>query len=176
MSHLRFVDATRPPSALRRAFAALATTRALLFVSRHLSWKLDPLLLRLTRGRFSTAMLFGVRTAVLETNGARTGAPRRNAVIYWHDENRVTIAASHGGNPRNPNWYYNVIAHPNVVFGGVPMRAALVPDGDRDRVWALGDRVFPAFATYRRNASSLGRTIPLIQLTPIAGTAPPEDR
>lgn len=169
---LRFVDATRPPGFLRRAFAALATTRALLFFSRHVSWKLDPFLLRLTRGRLSTSVV--IPTALLETTGARTGAPRRNAVIYWHDGNRVTIAASQAGGPRNPNWYYNVLAHPDVVLNGVPMRAEVVPEHDHDRLWALGDRVFPAFAPYRRRASSAGRRIPLIQLTPIDKAAAPQ--
>jgi deazaflavin-dependent oxidoreductase (nitroreductase family) len=171
-SHLRFVDAKRPPGGLRRAFAALATLRPVLFFSRHVGWRLDPLLLRLTRGRVSSIVVFPA--AVLETTGARTGEPRRNAVIYWHDGNRVTIAASHAGRPRNPNWYYNLLAYPEVVFGGVAMRAEVVPTGDQDRQWALGDRVFPAFASYRRNASSAGRTIPLIQLTPITEAAPPQ--
>jgi hypothetical protein len=42
----------------------------------------------------------------------------------------------------------------------------VVPEGDRDRLWALGDRVFPGFATYRKRASEAGRTIPLIELRP----------
>lgn len=168
-SRLRYVDATRRPGLLRRLFAALALTRPLLFFSRHVSWKLDPILLRLTRGRISTAMV--VPVAVLETTGARTGQPRRNAVIYWHDGDRVTIAASQAGSPRNPNWYHNLVAHPEVVFGGIPMHAEVLPESAHDRVWALGDRVFPAFASYRRTASAAGRTIPLIQLTPLAGPA-----
>jgi deazaflavin-dependent oxidoreductase (nitroreductase family) len=170
-SHLRFVDATRPPGVFRRAYAAFASTRPVLFVSRHVSWKLDPFLLRLTRGRVATSLMFP--SAVLETTGARTGEPRRNAVIYWHDGNRVIIAASQAGSPRNPNWYYNVIAHPDVVLGGVPMRAEVVPGLDHDRLWAMGDRVCPAFASYRRRASSAGRRIPLIQLTPIDPSFPP---
>jgi deazaflavin-dependent oxidoreductase (nitroreductase family) len=154
---------------LRRLFAALALTRPLLFFSRHVSWKLDPILLGLTRGRISTAMV--VPVAVLETTGARTGQLRRNAVIYWHDGDRVTIAASQAGSPRNPNWYYNLVAHPEVTFGGIPMHAEVLPESAHDRVWALGDRVFPAFASYRRTASAAGRTIPLIQLTPTAEPA-----
>ena len=38
-------------------------------LSRHVSWKLDPILLRLTRGRVSTTLM--IPTAVLETRGAR---------------------------------------------------------------------------------------------------------
>jgi deazaflavin-dependent oxidoreductase (nitroreductase family) len=161
---LRVVDATRPPGRFRRAFAAFSATRPALFFSRHVMWKLDPVLLRLTRGRVAGTLIFP--TAVLETRGARTGERRRNAVIYWHDGGRVTIAASQAGSPRNPAWYYNLLAHPDVTFGGTPMTAVVVPEDDHERLWRLGDRVYPAFATYRRRAASAGRTIPLIQLIP----------
>ena len=67
-------------------------------------------------------------TAVLETTGAKTGARRRNAVIYFHDGDRVTIVASNAGSPRHPSWYHNLRAHPDVVFGGVAMRATVVDD------------------------------------------------
>src|SRR3712207_7033849 len=51
-------------------------TRPLLFLSRNVSWHLDPFLLRLSGGRLSTTP--GLRTAVLETRGAQTGALRRH--------------------------------------------------------------------------------------------------
>ena len=161
---LRYVDATRPPGRVRRLMAAVATTRPMLFLSRHVSWKLDPLLLTLTRGRVATTMVFPV--AVLETTGARSGRRRRNAVIYWNDGERIVIAASHAGDPRHPSWYFNVRANPLVTFGGAPMRAEVVPAQDHPRLWAMGDRVFPPFATYRRRAGAAGRTIPLIELRP----------
>ncbi|MEY2424336.1 MAG: hypothetical protein QOI95_4403 [Acidimicrobiaceae bacterium] len=160
----RVVDATRPPGRFRRAYAALTATRPLLFFSRHVMWKLDPILLRLTGGRVAGPLVFP--TAVLETRGARTGERRRNAVIYWNDGYRFTIAASQAGSPRNPAWYHNLLAHPDVTFGGAPMTAVIVDDNDRERLWTLGDRVFPAYATYRQRAASAGRTIPLIQLLP----------
>jgi len=60
-----------------------------------------------------------------------------------------------------------------VTFGGMPMRAAVVDDeAERDRLWTLADRVFPAFATYRRDAAEKHRSIPLIQLTPRAQSEP----
>lgn len=163
-TQLRPTHPEREPGLLRRAFSRIAVTRPLLFISRHVSWKLDPVLLRLTGGRVSSTLL--LRSAVLETRGARTGQLRRNAVIYWHDGDRITIAASQAGAPRNPSWYHNLVAKPDVIFGGVPMRASVVGDHDRERLWQLGDRVFPAFATYRRQALAAGRTIPLVQLEP----------
>lgn len=162
--HLRHVDPSRPPGWFARAYAAFGASRFARFVSRHLNWKLDPLLLRATRGRVATTLVFP--TAVLETTGARTGARRRNAIIYFHDGDRVTIAASNAGSPRHPDWYHNLRAHPDVVFGWIPMRATVVEDAaERERLWVLADRVFPAYARFREESAEAQRTIPIVQLT-----------
>jgi deazaflavin-dependent oxidoreductase (nitroreductase family) len=162
---LRHVDPTRPAGIAARAYAALAGTRLARFISRHVSWKLDPLLLRATRGRVASTLMFP--TAVLETTGAKSGAPRRNAIIYFHDGDRVIIAASNAGSPRNPSWFHNLCAHPDVEFGGNAMRASVIEDEtEQQRLWPLADNVFPAFASYRREAATVHRVIPLVQLTP----------
>jgi deazaflavin-dependent oxidoreductase (nitroreductase family) len=161
---LRYVDPHRPRGRLSRAIAAFSATRLGRLVSSKLGWKLDPFLLRVTRGRLSTALVLPV--ALLETRGARSGALRRNAVIYFHDGDRVTIVASKAGFERHPAWFHNLRADPDVTFGGIPMRATVVEDvAERQRLWALADRVFAPYATYRRDAARAGRTIPIVQLT-----------
>ena len=145
---IRTVDPTRPPGWFRRFYARLAATRPALFISRHLNWHIDPWLLRRTGGRLASTLVFP--TGVLETRGARTGVVRRNALIYFHDtehdRGRVIVAASNGGALRNPNWYHNLVANPEVTFAGVPMRATVVEEAESYRLWALADNVFPAFA------------------------------
>ena len=145
-----------------RVYSRFATTRLARFLSRHLSWKLDPWLLRVSGGRLSTTLFFPTR--VLETRGAKTGARRRNAVIFFADGDDILIAASNAGAPSHPSWFFNLVADPDVVFDERPVRASVVTD-DTDRLWAIADRVFPAFATYRRDAAKVGRTIPLVRLT-----------
>jgi len=165
-TELRYVDPTRPPGLLVRAYSAVGATRFARFISRHVNWKLDPLLLRLSRGRLASTLV--IPSALLETRGARSGAIRRNAVIYFHDRGRPTIAASNAGAPRHPAWYHNLRADPDVVLGGIPMRASVVTDpAELDRLWPLADRVFPGFATYRRDAAAVNRTIPMVQFDAI---------
>jgi len=107
-------------------------------------------------------------TALLETCGARTARLRRNGVIYFHDGERVTIIASKLGLPEHPAWFHNLRANPVVKLGGQQFRAEVVDDeGARDRLWELADRVFPAYAAYRRRADRAGRTIPIVQLVPL---------
>jgi hypothetical protein len=47
------------------------------------------------------------------------------------------------------------------------MRATVISDqAECDRIWALANRVFAPYATYRREAAKVNRTIPIVQLTP----------
>jgi deazaflavin-dependent oxidoreductase (nitroreductase family) len=161
--HLRRVDPMAPRGPLYRAFASSAGTRLVLWLSRNIAWKLDPFVLRATRGRLGFGLL--LPSALLETRGARTGQVRRNAVLYFHDGERVTIIASKAGAPEHPAWFHNARAHPDVLFAGRPFRAEIVEsETERDRLWPLADRVFPPFASYRERAARVGRTIPIVQL------------
>ena len=165
MAGLRRVDPAKPRGVLYRAFAWLTATRVIGRLSKAIVWKVDPLMMRLTRGRIGMGLL--LPTALLETRGARTGQPRRNAVIYFHDGERVTIVASKLGLPQHPAWFHNLRADPDVTLGGQPFRAEVVDDPDeRARLWELADRVFPGYAAYRERARGAGRTIPIVQLTP----------
>jgi deazaflavin-dependent oxidoreductase (nitroreductase family) len=163
-AQLKYVDPTRRPGLFSRVYAALANTRLGRFMSMHFVWKVDPVLMRLTRGRLGMGLV--MPTALLETRGAKSGAPRRNVVIYFHDGDKVTIVASKLGLPENPAWFHNLQADPDVSFGGIPMRAAVVGnEAERRRLWALADRVFAPYAVYRREAAKANRTIPIVQLT-----------
>src|SRR5687767_5288924 len=155
MAHdgLSYVDPGKRRGVVYRAYARLVGTRAMGWVSRKVVWKLDPLLMRLTRGRFGMGLL--LPTALLETRGARSGRPRRNAVIYFHDGERVTIVASKLGLPEHPAWFHNLRADSDVALGGQPFRAHVVDDqSERERLWQLADKVFPAYAAYRERAAS----------------------
>ena len=162
---MRYVDPNRPRGLFSRTFAALSATRLGRFLSTKVVWKVDPYLLRATRGRVGLGLV--LPTALLETRGAKSGAVRRNGVIYFHDSDRVTIIASKAGDTHHPAWFHNLRANPDVTLGGVPMRATVIQDeAERQRLWALADRVFAPYATYRRDAAKANRTIPIIQLTP----------
>ncbi len=160
---LKHVDPTKPPGWMVRGYAAVAATRFARFISRHVNWKLDPILLRLTGGRVASTLVFP--TALLETRGAKTGETRRHAIIYFHDGDRVVIVASNAGEARHPSWYHNLLAHPDVTFGGIAMHAQPITDPvELARLWPLADHVFPAFANYRDSAAVAQRTIPVVEL------------
>lgn len=157
----------RRTTASGRAYAWMSATALGRYLSSRIAWKVDPYLLRVTRGRVGTGLM--LPTNLLETIGARTGSRRVNAVIYFHDGDRVTVVASKAGAPEHPAWFHNLSAHPEARFAGRAMRAQVVEDpAEQARLWALADRVFSPFADYRRDAARAGRLIPLVQLAPIA--------
>jgi deazaflavin-dependent oxidoreductase (nitroreductase family) len=163
-TQLKYVDPNRPQGLFNRAYAAVANTWLGRFLSMHVVWKVDPYLMRISGGRIGMGLT--MPTALLETRGATSGAVRRNAVIYFHDGDRVTIVASKLGLAKHPAWFHNLEADPDVTFGGIPMRATVVDDeAERARIWALADNVFAPYAAYRREAARANRTIPIVQLT-----------
>ena len=168
MAHAPKLHHVDPYAQRGRVYLALcrfSATKAGAWLSVNFAWKVDPYLLKLTRGRFTTA--WPVVAALLETRGARTGQPRRNATLYFHDGDWATIVASLRGWPRNPAWYHNLRRHPDVVFGGLPFRAEIVEDeAERKRLWELADRVYPPYADFRERAAKDGRVIPIVRLVP----------
>ena len=130
-----------------------------------LVWKLDPILMRLSGGRLGLGLV--LPTALLETRGARTGQLRRNGVIYFHDDNRVTIVASKLGLPEHPAWFHNLRANPDVRLRGQRFRAEVVTDEvERARLWELAEGVFPGYRAYRTRAARASREIPIVRLHP----------
>jgi deazaflavin-dependent oxidoreductase (nitroreductase family) len=167
---LRRVDPLVHRGVLYRVFVGFVSSRFMCRLSRTrlwalVVWRIDPHLMRLTRGRLGTG--FVLRTALLETRGARTGRSRTSAVVYFHDGDAVIVVASQAGRPDSPSWFYNARANPDVRLAGRPFRAEQVVDEtERARLWELADRVLPAFARYRETAGAAGRTIPILRLVP----------
>lgn len=100
---------------------------------------------------------------LLTTTGARSGQRRVNPLGYRRDGDRYVVFGTVAGSPRHPDWYYNVLAHPEVEVeaGGVrfPARAVLVTGVEGKRLLAQHAAENPAWATYLSMAS---REIPAI--------------
>ena len=103
---------------------------------------------------------------LLTTTGAKTGKKRVNPLVYLPDGDDWVIFASKGGAPTNPDWYHNLIAHPDatVEVGAdkVEVRATVTTGAERARLFTRQASVFPAFASYEKKTT---RTIPVIRLS-----------
>ena len=92
-------------------------------------------LLAVTGGRFPRKLL-GMASVELRTIGRKTGQPRTTMLTSpIHDDTRVVLVASKGGDDRDPQWYRNLSANPDVevTIDGTTrkMRARTAsPDGE----------------------------------------------
>jgi deazaflavin-dependent oxidoreductase (nitroreductase family) len=111
--------------------------------------------------------MFADRTLLLlHTSGAKSGQPRINPVAYTTDGDRFVIIASKGGAPTNPDWYYNLVAHPDVTVevgtGQFQVHATVAAEPDRTRLYQQMVAMMPGFAEYEQKTT---RKIPVIILT-----------
>jgi deazaflavin-dependent oxidoreductase (nitroreductase family) len=107
----------------------------------------------------------GAPMLLLHTTGAKSGAERVNPVMYRPVGDSFAVFASKGGAPTNPDWYYNLLAHPEttVEVGDetVPVVAHVADDAERGPVWEAQKRDYPGFADYERQTT---RQIPVVIL------------
>ena len=52
---------------------------------------------------------------LLTTSGAKSGRRHTTPTMYLADGDRLLIFASKGGAPTNPDWYHNLLVHPEVT-------------------------------------------------------------
>lgn len=108
----------------------------------------------------------GKTLLLLHTIGAKSGQERVNPTAYVKDGDRLVIIASKGGAPTNPDWYYNLLAHPVVTVEvgteQFQVRAAVASEPERTRLYNKMVEMMPSFADYRRKTT---RVIPVITLT-----------
>ena len=124
-------------------------------------------LLAVTRGRVGSSV--GSMPVIQLHTVGRTSGARRSVMLTapLHEAGRYVLVASKGGNPRHPQWYLNLVAHPDVeitVDGRTqPMRARTAEPDERPSLWAAITQVYPGYAQYQRKTN---REIPVVICEP----------
>jgi deazaflavin-dependent oxidoreductase (nitroreductase family) len=113
-------------------------------------------------------LLNGLPVVILTTTGAQSGKIRKNPVMRVEKDGSYAAIASYAGNPANPQWYYNLLAHPEARLQDGPtvrrVRARELAGTEKQAWWDIADALNPAYARYR---SSAGRDIPILALEPV---------
>ncbi|HEY3993559.1 MAG TPA: nitroreductase/quinone reductase family protein, partial [Ktedonobacteraceae bacterium] len=52
---------------------------------------------------------------LLTTAGAKSGQERTSPLMYIPDGAHLLVIASNVGAPKHPDWYHNLLVHPNVT-------------------------------------------------------------
>jgi deazaflavin-dependent oxidoreductase (nitroreductase family) len=104
---------------------------------------------------------------LLHHTGARSGKARINPVMYLKNDDRYLIFASKGGADTNPDWYYNIKAHPDVQIEvgdeTIDAHAEEITGPERYRLYERQASIYPTFAQYQLKTK---RTIPVMALVP----------
>ena len=107
----------------------------------------------------------GTTTLILTTTGRKSGQERRNPLIYRQHGDDYLIVASKGGADTSPDWYLNLVAHPDVrvqVKGDkFNARARTATAGERPEMWQVMAETWPAYNDYQQKTQ---REIPIVVL------------
>jgi deazaflavin-dependent oxidoreductase (nitroreductase family) len=111
---------------------------------------------------------FGMPVVELHTTGRTSGLPRSTMLTApVTDGDRVVLVASKGGDDRDPDWYRNLLAHPEIelTIGGQrrPMRGRRASPAEKAELWPQVVAAYPGYAGYQRRTE---RDIPLVICEP----------
>jgi len=104
---------------------------------------------------------------LLHHTGANSGQERIAPPAYAQDGSRYVIFASKAGAPTSPDWYHNLVAHPQTTIEvgteTLQVTAEEVTGEERRRQFDAQVRRAPGFGDYQEKAGE--RVIPVIALT-----------
>ena len=102
---------------------------------------------------------------LLTTKGAKSSELRTTPMMYIPDGDRLLVIASNAGAAKHPDWYRNLVAHPEVTVevGKETFQAiATVTEGsERQRLWSRIVELYPFFVDHQTKTT---RQIPVIVL------------
>jgi deazaflavin-dependent oxidoreductase (nitroreductase family) len=106
---------------------------------------------------------------LLTTVGAKSGKIRKTPLMRVEHDGEYAVVASLGGAPKNPVWYYNIKAHPQVELqdGEVnkEYEAREVFDDEKAVWWERAVEAWPDYAEYQTKTD---RQIPVFVLIPVS--------
>ncbi len=124
--------------------------------------KLNVAVFRASKGRLFNKFPGGFPICIVETRGAKTNKIRRIALIHLPYEDKKLLVASQGGMYKNPVWYHNIVAHPEVLImvDGEEKAycARQVSDEEKATLWPHLVSLYPDFDEYQARTD---RNIPV---------------
>jgi deazaflavin-dependent oxidoreductase (nitroreductase family) len=110
-------------------------------------------------------VFLGKPLILLHHIGAKSGTERISPLVPLLYDGRIFIFASKGGSDRNPDWYGNLVAQPNVTVElgteTFPTTARTLHGGERYDINAKQTALEPQFGDYERATQ---RIIPVVEL------------
>jgi len=129
--------------------------------------RLNVVVFRLSRGRWMNTFPGGFPICLVTVEGRKSKVKRDVPLLHLPFMEKKILLASQGGLPRNPAWYYNVVANPHIavtVHGSTRnYRAVEMNQQEKQRYWPHIIAMYPDFARY---AARTERDIPIFICSP----------
>ncbi len=111
--------------------------------------------------------LGGDEVCFVTMTGAKSGRTLVVPLMYVPHAGGVLLVASMGGAPRNPVWYHNLVAHPDIEVehrgNRMKLRARLAETAEKPALWPVCDKNYAPYAEYRTRTA---RDIPIFVCEP----------
>ena len=96
----------------------------------------------------------GLPVIIVTHRGRKSGAVRKTPLMRAVDDGCYILVASMGGAPKNPVWYHNLKADPNVEIRDATnifdMHVREVSDSnEKQRLWAIAVAAYPPYQEYQ---------------------------
>ena len=130
-----------------------------------LKWVRDQVELYESSGGTKGTTIRGLPVIVLTTRGNKSGKVRKFALMRVEHDGAYAAVASLGGAPKNPVWYYNLLADPHVELQDETTKREMVArevTGDEKALW--WERAVAAYPDYADYQKKTEREIPVFVL------------
>lgn len=145
-----------------------SATRTGSWLVKHVASRVDPVVFRVSGGRWTSTGRPTLPMLTLTVAGRRTGEPRAVQLAYVADGQSYLVVASAMGQEKHPAWRYNLEAATTATVlvrgGSLTVTPERLSDEEKDMWWPALEAGIPQMRTYRQRTD---RNIRVFRLRPL---------
>ncbi|MBW2269934.1 MAG: nitroreductase family deazaflavin-dependent oxidoreductase [Deltaproteobacteria bacterium] len=159
-------------TSLKRFELWLSRTAFGAWMTKAFASRVDPVVFRLSGGRFTSMGPIVIPQLVLTTRGRKSGQERDAQLAYTDIDGVAYVVASNFGGERHPAWSYNLQAEPRAFMQlrdeRIPITAQQLSDEEKESVWGRLCENVPNYSAYKEKTD---RNIKVYRLSPLDSAA-----
>jgi deazaflavin-dependent oxidoreductase (nitroreductase family) len=137
------------------------------WMTKTISARIDPVIFRMSGGRFTSIGPAVIPQLILTTKGRKSGQERDAQLVYTDIDGIAHVVASNFGGERHPAWSYNLTAEPEAYIQLKDKKTAviaeLLSDEEKESVW---DRLVSNIPNYSAYKERTDRNLKVYRLLP----------
>jgi deazaflavin-dependent oxidoreductase (nitroreductase family) len=138
-------------------------------MTKTISARIDPVIFRMSGGRFTSIGPAVIPQLILTTKGRKSGQERDAQLVYTDIDGIAHVVASNFGGDRHPAWSHNLTAEPEAYIQlkdkKIAVIAELLSDEEKESVWNRLVSNIPNYSAYKERTD---RNLKVYRLLPRA--------